>query len=118
MPSTQQVPPGTPGVSTQYNLILPQQEFNIIALALFKKAGLCGDYGLQISFNSFGLEMRLIFNKSEELNQPEALIQGMLSCELRSGVPCVRHKGTIHCLPSTEGSSWESLSVSKMSLKP
>ena len=38
----------------------------------------------EISFNSFGLEMRLIFNKSEELNQPEALMQGMLSCELRS----------------------------------
>lgn len=39
VPSTQQVRPGTPGVSKQYNLILPQQELNIIAQALFRRLG-------------------------------------------------------------------------------
>lgn len=90
VPIAQQVPPETPRVSKQYSLILPQQELNIIALALFWRLGCAEITACRLHSTPLAWKWGWIFNKSGELNQPEALIQCIFSFEFWSYLVCIR----------------------------
>lgn len=117
VPSTHYFPPGTPGVSKQYSLILPQQELNIIAQALFWRLGFAKITAYGIHSTPLAWKWGWFFQQKWgvesvwDFNSVHILIWTL-------ELPYVHQKGKIHSLPSAEGFCWESVSIFKMSLKP